>query len=373
MGGEFFVVACSACNAEGADKVTPIGCAACGAMYEPQVDSSDSSSDYSSSEEDGDEVFEIGECHSCGVKGDEYIEGKFCKMCGGRADGCDFCKACNNEGCDACRSTSPAERLKAYREGAMIGCKTCNNEKKQGHLCYGKNCPVCQLRAKESSPTPVETKIGTKISLVEESDSAVMVSDPLASIPPPVFMLNPWGMFIFNADGSFPYSLIQNGAEGDWQFPPAAKAVNVLSMLQRSRMGTEYALLVMNRLCLFLLYAPRMKPRLAPRAVELTHRIMEAILPDNLTPVSAPYTNDEVAWVLAGEGVSFREIEEPRLWTFIYEMIVGLITADEKAALMYRTIMSYSPLMSLVEAKKYCESVEKRDPYASISVHFPGQ
>lgn len=395
MGSEIFVVACSACDAEGADNVTPIGCSACGARYEEQYESSDASSD-----SDGDDVFEIGTCHTCGIRGDEYIEGKFCRVCGGRADGCDFCKDCDNEGCDECLPTSPMERLKVYREGmkvgapvfctdentdscAVVSCKLCSKDKSGGggHVCYGKHCPVCELRAKyhkkpigtqaPSSPLPALKSIGGSISLVENGENAVMMSDPLSTIPPPVFVLNPWGMFIFNPSGAFPYSLIQVDAEGDWQFPPSAKAVSVLGMLQRSRLGTEFSMLVMNRLCLFLLFAPRMTPKLAPRAVETTHRIMEAVLPETLNPIAAPYTQDEVDWVVAGVGVSFRELEEARLWTFVYEMIVGLITADEKAALMYRTIMSYSPLMSLVEAKKYRESVEQRDPYALISVHFP--
>lgn len=365
---EYYDIACGACDAHGTSVVTPMGCRACGASF------GDGSED-----SDDDDVFEIGadECRSCGIQGEQHIEGRFCKVCGERADGCDKCSDCNNEGCDACWATSPQAKLDAYRvstkvscDGCMdVGCKMCKKQK-GGHLCYGKHCPICEFRerhAKKEVMVAAPVPIGGSISMATEGVVA-LVPDPLAELPSPVFVLNPWGMF--NLMPGYPFSLLQTNVEGDWQFPPAASAARVLGLLQQSIKGTEFAMLCMNRLCLFLTYGPRMNPTLAPCAVEMTHRLLEAERPHALSPIAVPYSQEEVDWVVAGIGSSFRNFSEGQLWTFVYEMIAGLITADDKAATMYHTILAYSPLMSLVEAKKYREANEQRDAYAFVSSKF---
>lgn len=303
-GEEYYDIACGACDAHGTSIVTPMGCRACGASFE---DGSEDDSD--------DDVFEIG-ASECPVN---------------------------------------------------VGTKM-----KEGHLCYGKGCPICEFRQRHSkkegsAPISAPVTIGGSISMAT-GGSVALVADPLAELPSPVFVLNPWGMF--NLMPGYPFSLLQTNVEGDWQFPPAASAARVLGLLQQSIKGTEFAMLCMNRLCLFLTYGPRMNPAIAPCAVELTHRLMEAEMPRTLAPIAVPYSQEEVDWVIAGIGSSFRNFSEGQLWTFVYELILGIIAADDKAATMYRTILAYSPLMSLVEAKKYREANEQRDAYAFVSSKF---
>lgn len=365
------------------------------------------------------------ECKSCGVRSKAYCSGKFCKVCRGRTDGCDRCAKCDDTGCAACFATSPAARLAAYRRargltkpvaaaaatapidakapeclscGAIgvdlaagtvcrqcsrrtdggapcaacknIGCATCRAaapRRIDNHLCYGETCGVCELRRKygkgrknDSGKAP----IGENISVVVADNSAVV--DPLGGdgIEAPLFALNAWGLFMLVRST---YPILQQNVEGDWQFPPAVSAVRVLAVLQRSPRGAEHALMVMDRLCLFLQFAPRMTPALAPGAVELAHRLAEARVPGSMPLLDTPFTQDEIDWVLAGTGISFGALPEPQLWTFVYETLVGLRATYDKAAVMYNTILSYSPLMSMVEAKKFRDANVSRDAYAAIS------
>lgn len=365
------------------------------------------------------------ECKSCGVRSKAYCSGKFCKVCRGRTDGCDRCAKCDDTGCAACFATSPAARLAAYRRargltkpvaaaaaaapigakapeclscGAIgadlaagtlckqcsrrtdggapcaackdIGCATCRAaapRRVDSHLCYGETCGVCELRRKygkgrknDSGKAP----IGENISVVVADNSAVV--DPLGGdgIEAPLFALNAWGLFMLVRST---YPILQQTVEGDWQFPPAVSAVRVLALLQRSPRGAEHALMVMDRLCLFLQFAPRMTPALAPGAVELAHRLAEARVPGSMPLLDTPFTQDEIDWVLAGTGISFGALPEPQMWTFVYEMLVGLRATYDKAAVMYNTILSYSPLMSMVEAKKFRDANASRDAYAAIS------
>ncbi len=315
------------------------------------------------------------ECKSCGVRSKALCGGKFCKVCRQRTDGCDPCTACDNTGCAKCFATSPAARLEAYRRerGAMgikgktpapasIGCNTCGGQDgsaSKNHTCYGDRCAICALQRKYS--VSGESKaVGANLGAL-----SVDGPDPLGDdIEPPLFALNAWGMFELV---KFTYPILQQNVEGDWQFPPALSAARVLSLLQRSIRGAEHALMVMDRLCLFLQFAPRMTPPLAPGAVELVHRIAETRMPPSAPIVSASFTQDEVDWVLAGIGASFRMLPESQVWTFVYEMIVGLRASDDKAALMFSTILGYSPLMSLVEAKKFRDANVAKDVYASVS------
>lgn len=357
------------------------------------------------------------ECKSCGVRSKALCGGKFCKVCRGRTDGCDRCAACDDIGCAACFATSPAARLAAYRRdrkmtkpvaaavpalavsecfscgaagatgvvcghcnrrtdgGAScasckdIGCATCKAaapRRIEGHLCYGDTCGVCELRRKYKKG---RVNTGSKIAAIGERIPIIIADnsaapDPLAVDDVPLFALNPWGLFMLVRST---YPILQQNVEGDWQFPPAASAVRVLSLLQRSTRGAEHALMVMDRLCLFLQFAPRMNPALAPGAVELAHRLAEARVPSSMPLLDTPFTQDEIDYVLAGIGVSFRALQEPQLWTFVYELMVGLRATYDKAAAMYDTILSYSPLMSMIEAKKFRDANASRDAYAAIA------
>ncbi len=365
------------------------------------------------------------ECKSCGVRSKAYCSGKFCKVCRGRTDGCDRCAKCDDTGCAACFATSPAARLAAYRRargltkpvaaaaaatpigakapeclscGAIgadlaagtvcrqcsrrtdggapcvackdIGCATCRAaapRRVNNHLCYGETCGVCELRRKYGKNRKSDggkAPIGENISVVVADNSAVV--DPLGGdgIEAPLFALNAWGLFMLVRST---YPILQQNVEGDWQFPPAVSAVRVLALLQRSPHGAEHAVMVMDRLCLFLQFAPRMTPALAPGAVELAHRLAEARVPASMPLLDTPFTQDEIDWVLAGTGISFGALPEPQMWTFVYEMLVGLRATYDKAAVMYNTILSYSPLMSMVEAKKFRDANASRDAYAAIS------
>lgn len=327
------------------------------------------------------------ECKSCGVRSKDLCSGKFCKVCRQRTDGCDPCTACDNTGCSKCFATSPAARLEAYRRerGMLLGIKgkaPVSDCARMGcgasvpapasigcHTCYGDKCAICALQRKYGKDKPVAAAVTTPVEskTIGANLGALSVDgpDPLGDdIEPPLFALNAWGMFELV---KFTYPILQQNVEGDWQFPPTLSAARVLSLLQRSIRGAEHALMVMDRLCLFLQFAPRMTASLAPGAVEVVHRIAETRMPSSAPIVSASFTQDEIDWVLAGIGISFRTLPEPQLWTFVYEMIIGLRASDDKAALMFSTILGYSPLMSLIEAKKFRDANVARDVYASVS------